>query len=515
MRQPVPVPVWLRSSGGAESPWQGAWQPVDAKRRGCRTGDVKRRRAHPVREEPATRRPVRWPPTCHCGKRSGGDRTGPDDGRLPPSLRVAPPVKACRAGAPEYQPATPRGRPVPVPVWRAARTRRERERVSHPRGKRSARSGRRLPHRERGKGTVGAAAADEQACAVRRSDDAPPVPAATAEGPAGDRTGAADAPRRSVRRSLRGAGAVAASARRSRAASGMACARKRRGRERVSVPTGGGEAATPKPRAGQARERRGRRRPGGRARARAARRAAAGRAARNAEAETRPKGAAGLRRHRRPPKQPPTLNRRLSSPPVKPAIAGGSQGGSGGRRGCAGGVEAERGIRARARGVRGHLPCRRAARNERSRAQERTARSRACAEEKAPVRERGDGGGTRGSSAVLRRDRPEGPEPPKRQRIRRLRGCPEARAGAAGGRALGRRGGGEPAAILRPARCPAAPAAAATDEARPSKGGFGGSPPSHKAAARLRELVTKGRRAQANDEGGEAPASPRYCGCRG
>ena len=56
---------------------------------------------------------------------------------------------------------------------------------------------------------------------------------------------------------------------------------------------GGGEAATPKPRAGQARERCGRRRPGGRARARAARRAAAGRAARNAEAVGRP-----LRRRR-------------------------------------------------------------------------------------------------------------------------------------------------------------------------------------------------------------------------
>ena len=39
---------------------------------------------------------------------------------------------------------------------------------------------------------------------------------------------------------------------------------------------------------------------------------------------------------------------------------------------------------------------------------------RRCAEEKAPVRERGDGCGTRGSSAVLRRDRPEGPEPPRR-----------------------------------------------------------------------------------------------------
>ena len=51
------------------------------------------------------------------------------------------------------------------------------------------------------------------------------------------------------------------------------------------------------------------------------------------------------------------------------------------------------------------------------------------------MRERGDGGGTRGSSAVLRRDRPEGPEPPRRRRIRRLRGCPEARAGAAGVRA--------------------------------------------------------------------------------
>jgi len=155
------------------------------------------------------------------------------------------------------------------------------------------------------------------------------------------------------------------------------------------MPTGGGEAVTPKPRAGQARGRRGWRRPSGRARARAARRAAAGRAARNAEAETRPKGAAGLRRHRRPPEQPPTLNRRLSSPPVKPAIAGGSQGGSGGRRGCAGVVEAERGIRARARGVRGKLPCRRGARHERSRAWERTARQGMCGRKGPGARTRG------------------------------------------------------------------------------------------------------------------------------
>ena len=166
------------------------------------------------------------------------------------------------------------------------------------------------------------------------------------------------------------------------------------------------------PRAGQARERRGRRRPGGRARARAARRAAAGRAARNAEAETRPKGAAGLRRHRRPPKQPPTLNRRLSSPPVKPAIAGGSQGGSGGRRGCAGGVGAERGIRARARGVGGNLPGRCAAKRSAHRSAARSAAKGLRG--KAQVRERGDGGGTRGSSAVFRRDRPEVPEPPRR-----------------------------------------------------------------------------------------------------
>ena len=40
------------------------------------------------------------------------------------------------------------------------------------------------------------------------------------------------------------------------------------------------------------------------------------------------------------------------------------------------------------------------------------------------MRPDGDGAGTPGSSAVLRRDRREVPEPPRRQRIRWLRGCP-------------------------------------------------------------------------------------------
>jgi len=82
-------------------------------------GTRKRRRAHPVRKEPATRRPVRWPTRLPLRQASGGDRTGPDAGRLPPSLRVAPPGKACHTGAHGYQPATTCGRPVPEPVWRA------------------------------------------------------------------------------------------------------------------------------------------------------------------------------------------------------------------------------------------------------------------------------------------------------------------------------------------------------------------------------------------------------------
>jgi hypothetical protein len=49
------------------------WQALDAKRRrlphwGCEM----RRRAHPARKELATRRPVRWPTRCRCGKRAAG-----------------------------------------------------------------------------------------------------------------------------------------------------------------------------------------------------------------------------------------------------------------------------------------------------------------------------------------------------------------------------------------------------------------------------------------------------------
>jgi hypothetical protein len=42
---------------------------------GCRTGETERRRAQPVRQELATRRPVRWPTSSRRGKRSGGDRS--------------------------------------------------------------------------------------------------------------------------------------------------------------------------------------------------------------------------------------------------------------------------------------------------------------------------------------------------------------------------------------------------------------------------------------------------------
>ena len=51
----------------------GWWQALDAKRRrlphwGCEM----RRRAHPARKELATRRPVRWPTRCRCGKGAAG-----------------------------------------------------------------------------------------------------------------------------------------------------------------------------------------------------------------------------------------------------------------------------------------------------------------------------------------------------------------------------------------------------------------------------------------------------------
>jgi len=108
-----------------------SWQALDAQRRRLpHWGRGKRRRAHPARKEPATRRPVRWPTSCRCGKRASGDRTGPDADGCHQAEATGTGRKACHAGAPEYQPATPRGRPVPEPVWRAARTRRACEPVA-------------------------------------------------------------------------------------------------------------------------------------------------------------------------------------------------------------------------------------------------------------------------------------------------------------------------------------------------------------------------------------------------
>lgn len=161
------------------------------------------------------------------------------------------------------------------------------------------------------------------------------------------------------------------------------------------------------------------------------------------------------------------------APPEKPAIAGGSPGGSGGRRGCAGGLRLNAASGRGREGFRGNLPCLCAARNERSPEHGRSAaRQRRVCGRKAPVRERGDGGGTPGSSAVSRRDHrgrryPGGKCQSRRgDRIR----APRLPRGSRWGRwreGVGRSGGGETAAILRPARCPAANAAAATAEARP------------------------------------------------
>ncbi len=104
---------------------------------------------------------------------------------------------------------------------------------------------------------------------------------------------------------------------------------------------------------------------------------------------------------------------------------------------------------------------------------------------KAPVRERGDGGGTRGSSAVCRRDHPEVPEPPRRQ-------------GGASRR-------------KRRSRCPPkAAGASAAAEGRPCRGGLGGAPPSHKGAARPQERSDYGAGGRSPGRaGGTAPPSPR------
>ena len=103
-------------------------------------------------------------------------------------------------------------------------------------------------------------------------------------------------------------------------------------------------------------------------------------------------------------------NRRLSSP-RKASLMWGVRGGSGaaGGAGCRAG---DQGIRARARGVRGSFPEPLRSGAKLAALLERTARQGMCGR-KAPVRERGDGAGTPGSSAVRRRDRREVPEPPR------------------------------------------------------------------------------------------------------
>ena len=139
-----------------------------------------------------------------------------------------------------------------------------------------------------------------------------------------------------------------------------------------------------------------------------------------------PQGAAGLRRHRHPPENTAVVIIGGVSSPRKASLSRGVRGGSG-----AAGVwlpgAGERGIRARARGVRGNLTGHRAARNERSpeHGEAHCPYPGMCGS-KAPVRERGDGGGTPGSSAVRRRDRREVPEPPRRQPPPRVRAAKNA-----------------------------------------------------------------------------------------
>ena len=113
-----------------------------------------------------------------------------------------------------------------------------------------------------------------------------------------------------------------------------------------------------------------------------------------------PCGAAGLRRRWHPPEHTAVFMAGGVSSPRKASLNRGVRGGSG-AAGVWQTITDERGIRARARGVRGNLPCQRAARNERSPEHGRNALpEKGMCGGKAPVRERGDGGGTAGSSAV-------------------------------------------------------------------------------------------------------------------
>ena len=96
------------------------WQALDAQRRRLpHWGREKRRRARPARKEPATRRPVRWPTRCRCGKRAAATVPVRMRAAATKRKRLAPPGKACHACAGSYLRATPCGRPVPDPVWRA------------------------------------------------------------------------------------------------------------------------------------------------------------------------------------------------------------------------------------------------------------------------------------------------------------------------------------------------------------------------------------------------------------
>jgi hypothetical protein len=117
------------------------WQALDAKRRRLPHREREKcRRARPARKEACDAAAVALADKMPLRQTGGGDRTGQDAGGCHQAKRLATARKACHTCAPECLPATPCGRPVPEPAWRA-RARAARDSPCPGRGRRPTRSG--------------------------------------------------------------------------------------------------------------------------------------------------------------------------------------------------------------------------------------------------------------------------------------------------------------------------------------------------------------------------------------
>ena len=122
---------------GCRSPRPAMWQAHGTCDGGCHTGDMKTAACAQARKKLARKRAGALAAVMPLRQTRGGDRTGQDDGRLPPSASdwYRPARAATRALLIIFR-ATPCGRPVPDSGMACACTRRECEPVAVSRGSR-------------------------------------------------------------------------------------------------------------------------------------------------------------------------------------------------------------------------------------------------------------------------------------------------------------------------------------------------------------------------------------------